>query len=79
MPSWNGTMDEQAMAWVTQRPEDWQLGGICDVYVWGSGRHGEFGEVARSSTSPIVSTSLSCAQQVSEILIVLLAIIEKSY
>lgn len=57
-------MDEQAMAWVTQRPEDWQLGGLCDVYVWGSGRRGELGEAGRNTTTPVSSSSLSCAQQV---------------
>ncbi|TUG88269.1 putative E3 ubiquitin-protein ligase HERC1 [Bagarius yarrelli] len=41
---WVPGMDEQLMAWATSRPEDWHLGGKCDVYLWGAGRHGQLAE-----------------------------------
>lgn len=54
------------MAWATQRPEDWQLGGKCEVYMWGNGRHGQLCEGGRSTTVPIQVASFSCAQQVNK-------------
>ena len=31
------------MAWATHQPHDWQLGGGCSAFLWGSGRHGQVG------------------------------------
>ncbi|XP_033633807.1 probable E3 ubiquitin-protein ligase HERC1 isoform X2 [Asterias rubens] len=60
---WNLTMDEQIMAWATNKPEDWQPGGKCDVYMFGSGRHGQLAETGRSATLPSITQSFSQAQQ----------------
>jgi hypothetical protein len=32
------------MAWVTQQPGDWQIGGNCQAFLWGSGKHGQLAE-----------------------------------
>ena len=57
-------MDEQIMMWAIQRPEDWQLGGKCQAYLWGGGRHGQICEAGRSTSTPTLTGSFSCAQQV---------------
>ncbi|XP_053573266.1 probable E3 ubiquitin-protein ligase HERC1 isoform X7 [Bombina bombina] len=59
----NGT-DEQIMSWATSRPEDWHLGGKCDVYLWGAGRHGQLAEAGRNVMIPSAASSFSPAQQV---------------
>ncbi|XP_070543560.1 probable E3 ubiquitin-protein ligase HERC1 isoform X2 [Ptychodera flava] len=61
---WSLTVDEQIMAWATQRPEDWQLGGKCDVYLWGGGRHGQLAETGRGVSTAILTSSFSNSQQV---------------
>lgn len=58
------TMDAQIMTWAVQRPEDWQLGGHSETYIWGSGRHGQMCEAGRISLMPIKVPSLSNSQQV---------------
>ncbi|XP_076032136.1 putative E3 ubiquitin-protein ligase HERC1 [Oratosquilla oratoria] len=62
--SWTIEQDSEVMAWSTQHPNDWQLGGRCSVYMWGSGRHGQLAETGRSSLTPSLTESMSCAQQV---------------
>ena len=57
-------MDEQIMAWAMQRPEDWQLGGRCEAYLWGGGRHGQLCEGGRVVFTPTLTPSFSVAQQV---------------
>ena len=52
------------MAWAVSRPEDWQLGGKCDAYMWGSGRHGQLCESGRANLGPHLTASFKCAQQV---------------
>ncbi|KRT81776.1 Regulator of chromosome condensation repeat containing protein, partial [Oryctes borbonicus] len=53
---WTVKQDEQIMQWVTNRPQDWQIGGKCDVYLWGSNRHGQLAEViASNSLQPVES------------------------
>ena len=52
------------MTWVSQHPEDWQLGGKCDAFLWGGGRHGQMCEGGRSSLIPMHVPSFSTAQQV---------------
>lgn len=47
------------------RLQDWQLGGKCEVYGWGSGRHGQLAETGRGSTTAVLLGSFSSAQQVS--------------
>lgn len=62
---WDLTMDSQIMTWAVQRPEDWQVGGRGETFVWGSGRHGQMCEAGRVSTKPVKVPSLSACQQVS--------------
>ncbi|XP_006511166.1 probable E3 ubiquitin-protein ligase HERC1 isoform X1 [Mus musculus] len=61
---WINGMDEQIMSWATSRPEDWHLGGKCDVYLWGAGRHGQLAEAGRNVMVPATAPSFSQAQQV---------------
>ncbi|XP_078055944.1 putative E3 ubiquitin-protein ligase HERC1 [Mustelus asterias] len=61
---WFTGMDEQIMSWASSRPEDWHLGGKCDVYLWGAGRHGQLAEAGRNVMLPTAAPSFSQAQQV---------------
>ncbi|XP_069758992.1 probable E3 ubiquitin-protein ligase HERC1 isoform X8 [Narcine bancroftii] len=61
---WFSGMDEQIMSWATTRPEDWHLGGKCDVFLWGAGRHGQLAEAGRNVMVPTIAPSFSQAQQV---------------
>ncbi|XP_028298817.1 probable E3 ubiquitin-protein ligase HERC1 isoform X3 [Gouania willdenowi] len=61
---WTSGMDEQIMSWATSRPEDWHLGGKCDVFLWGAGRHGQLAEAGRNMLVPTTAPSFSQAQQV---------------
>ncbi|XP_030832727.1 probable E3 ubiquitin-protein ligase HERC1 isoform X3 [Strongylocentrotus purpuratus] len=61
---WSLMMDQQIMSWAMQKPEDWQLGGRCEVFVWGSGRQGQLAETGRGTATPNLVTSFSSAQQV---------------
>ena len=66
-------MDGQIMSWATERPEDWQLGGKCEAFFWGSGRHGQMCEGGRGSNLPKKVESFSCSQQVRKTLFTKLA------
>ncbi|KAG2466568.1 HERC1 ligase, partial [Polypterus senegalus] len=61
---WSSVMDEQLMTWATVRPEDWQLGGKTDVYLWGAGRHGQLADAGPNLVVPALAPCLSQAQQV---------------
>uniref|UniRef100_A0A8C9U1I0 HECT-type E3 ubiquitin transferase n=1 Tax=Scleropages formosus TaxID=113540 RepID=A0A8C9U1I0_SCLFO len=61
---WSFMMDEQLMSWATSRPEDWQQGGKSEVFLWGSGRHGQLADVGTSVTVPTLAQSLCQTQQV---------------
>ncbi|XP_069046831.1 probable E3 ubiquitin-protein ligase HERC1 isoform X3 [Lepisosteus oculatus] len=61
---WISGMDEQIMSWATTRPEDWHLGGKCDVFLWGAGRHGQLAEAGRNILVPTSAPSFSQAQHV---------------
>uniref|UniRef100_A0A8D2LRJ6 HECT-type E3 ubiquitin transferase n=1 Tax=Varanus komodoensis TaxID=61221 RepID=A0A8D2LRJ6_VARKO len=61
---WISGVDEQIMSWATSRPEDWHLGGKCDVFLWGAGRHGQLAEAGRNILVPVPASSFSQAQQV---------------
>ncbi|XP_048876533.1 probable E3 ubiquitin-protein ligase HERC1 isoform X3 [Brienomyrus brachyistius] len=61
---WSFMMDEQLMSWATSRPEDWQQGGKSEVFLWGSGRHGQLADAGTNLTVPTLAPSLSQTQQV---------------
>ncbi|XP_036385733.1 probable E3 ubiquitin-protein ligase HERC1 isoform X2 [Megalops cyprinoides] len=61
---WSFMMDEQLMSWATTRPEDWQQGGKSEVYLWGSGRHGQLADAGTNLMVPTLAQSLSQTQQV---------------
>lgn len=42
--AWAWDVDEQLMQWAVACPEQWQAGGKCSAYLWGSGRNGQLGE-----------------------------------
>jgi E3 ubiquitin-protein ligase HERC1 len=60
-------MDTQIMTWAVQRPEDWQMGGRGETFVWGSGRHGQMCEGGRVAVKPVKVPSLSACQQVGQL------------
>lgn len=62
--AWSQKVDEQIINWVTQQPQDWQIGGKCHAYLWGSGRHGQLGEAGCNTITPICTDSFSIAQQI---------------
>ncbi|KAL3277276.1 hypothetical protein HHI36_012626 [Cryptolaemus montrouzieri] len=61
---WTIKQDEQIMQWVTQRPQDWQIGGKCEAYLWGSDRHGQLAEVGCNASAPILVESYSTARKI---------------
>ncbi|KAK5649906.1 hypothetical protein RI129_000935 [Pyrocoelia pectoralis] len=61
---WSLKQDEQIIQWMTQRPNDWQIGGKCTAYVWGSDRHGQLAEVGCSVTTPTIVESFSMARKI---------------
>ncbi|XP_046401290.1 probable E3 ubiquitin-protein ligase HERC1 isoform X2 [Ischnura elegans] len=61
---WSLKADEQIMCWASQQPHDWQVGGKCQAFVWGSGHHGQLAEAGRNSLVPVIAESFSGAQQI---------------
>ncbi|XP_037609794.1 probable E3 ubiquitin-protein ligase HERC1 isoform X5 [Sebastes umbrosus] len=61
---WSFRMDEQLMSWATTRPEDWQLGGKSEVYLWGNGRYGQLAGMGTNLMMPTLAPSLLQTQQV---------------
>ncbi|XP_042364651.1 probable E3 ubiquitin-protein ligase HERC1 isoform X4 [Plectropomus leopardus] len=61
---WSFRMDEQLMSWATTRPEDWQLGGKSEVYLWGNGRYGQLAGMGTNLMLPTLAPSLLQTQQV---------------
>ncbi|XP_044259648.1 probable E3 ubiquitin-protein ligase HERC1 isoform X3 [Tribolium madens] len=62
--SWTTKQDEQIMQWVSQRPQDWQIGGKCKAYMWGSDRHGQLAELGYSASVPIQVESFSISRKI---------------
>jgi hypothetical protein len=52
---WSLKADEQIMSWSIQQPHDWQIGGKCHAFLWGSGRHGQLGEAGEMIQKRIMS------------------------
>ncbi|KAK9884642.1 hypothetical protein WA026_007479 [Henosepilachna vigintioctopunctata] len=61
---WTIKQDEQIMQWVTQRPQDWQIGGKCEAYMWGSDRHGQLAEMGYNASVPTLVESFSVARKI---------------
>lgn len=51
--AWSWEVDEQLMQWFVTSPEQWQAGGKCMAYLWGSGRNGQIGEAGKLSYQTI--------------------------
>lgn len=62
--SWTIKQDEQIMQWVTQRPQDWQIGGKCDAYLWGSDRHGQLSNVGYNVSAPMLAESFCSGRKI---------------
>ena len=62
--NWTLNIDCEIMSWASQNPEDWQLGGKCEAYMWGYERHGQLCEGGRVVLTPKNVGSYSVAQQV---------------
>ena len=61
---WTMTKDEQLVTWVNQRPQDWQVDGKCQVFMFGSGRHGQLSDQTTSSHAPALVNQFNQARQV---------------
>lgn len=61
---WTMEQDRQIIHWVTSRPEDWQIGGKCAAYLWGSDRHGQLAELGYSASTPAPVESFSVARKI---------------
>lgn len=61
---WTMEQDKQIIHWVTNRPEDWQIGGKCTAYLWGSDRHGQLAELGYSVSTPTPIDSFSVAKKI---------------
>ncbi|CAG7693965.1 unnamed protein product, partial [Allacma fusca] len=61
---WTLDMDSQVILWAAQQPHDWQFGGKCDVYMWGSGRHGQLGDASRHTNVPRNAQTFAGSQQI---------------
>ncbi|KAK4883685.1 hypothetical protein RN001_007004 [Aquatica leii] len=61
---WSMKQDEQIIQWITQRPNDWQIGGKCVSYAWGSDRHGQLAEIGCSASTPTIVDSFSVAKKI---------------
>lgn len=61
---WTLKQDEQIIQWVTQIPHDWQIGGKCTAYLWGSDRHGQLAELGYSASVPSHVKSFSTASKI---------------
>ena len=59
----------EIMRWACEKPEDWQIGGKCEAYMWGYERHGQLCEGGRVVLTPVNVASYSVAQQVNCLLI----------
>lgn len=60
--SFNPILSSIFHVWV--HDQDWHLGGKCDVFLWGAGRHGQLAEAGRNILVPTIAPSFSQAQQV---------------
>jgi len=58
------TTDAEIMTWASQKPEDWQIGGKCETYMWGYERHGQLCDGGRVVLTPVNVPAYSVAQQV---------------
>ncbi|CAG9773088.1 unnamed protein product [Ceutorhynchus assimilis] len=61
---WTIKQDEQIMQWAAQRPQDWEIGGKCKAYLWGSDRHGQLAELGFSASAPFAVASFSVARKI---------------
>jgi len=61
---WTLTMDEQIMTWAKKRPFDWEMELPKDVYLWGSGSHGQLAGLGMSVPEPTLAASLNRVRQV---------------
>lgn len=46
---WTLEADRDIMSWMVTYPQDWQVGGKCEAYFWGNGRHGQLAEGGKYS------------------------------
>ncbi|CAH1979985.1 unnamed protein product [Acanthoscelides obtectus] len=61
---WSIKQDEQIIQWAVHRPQDWQIGGTCKAYLWGSDRHGQLAELGYSASVPAAVESFSVAKKI---------------
>ena len=57
-------MDKQIMTWANKRPLDWEIELPKDVYLWGSGSHGQLAGLGTSVLEPSLTTSLTQVRQI---------------
>ncbi|XP_076258464.1 putative E3 ubiquitin-protein ligase HERC1 isoform X2 [Rhynchophorus ferrugineus] len=61
---WTLKQDQQIIQWASQRPQDWEIGGKCRAYLWGSDRYGQLAELGYSASAPALVESFSVARKI---------------
>ncbi|KAJ8965419.1 hypothetical protein NQ314_004172 [Rhamnusium bicolor] len=61
---WSIKQDEQIIQWASHRPQDWQIGGKCRAFLWGSDRHGQLAELGYSASVPALVESFSISRKI---------------
>ncbi|XP_076815895.1 putative E3 ubiquitin-protein ligase HERC1 isoform X3 [Clavelina lepadiformis] len=59
---WPPSVDEQLVQWLEERPDDWQMSGKCDAYLFGASRHGQLADAPQDSLEPGLAPSFQAAQ-----------------
>ena len=57
-------MDQQIISWATQHPKDWEPNVPKDVYLWGSGSHGQLTGLGSSLLEATLASSFSQVRQI---------------
>ena len=60
-------MDEQLVSWLEDRPDDWQITGRCNSYLFGASRHGQLADATPETLVPKLAASFQQAQYVSHV------------
>ncbi len=57
-------MDEQILTWAHKQPGDWEIEVPKDVFLWGSGSHGQLTDLGTAVHEPKLAPSFSQVRQV---------------
>lgn len=61
---WTLAMDEQIMTWARKKPADWEVEIPKEVFLWGSGSHGQLTELGTGIHEPELAPSFTQVRQI---------------